>query len=138
MTLFNPFTGETLNTDCGTGAGGFKPGNKCATGNKPPKGLTPSVDALLENIKHTGHPFPKGHQPSAKEQKDLIKAKEQGWIKMVTGESGTVLRYELTNSGKSVVGRSVNKEPQDRSEISQLAKQTKKNAAASSKQKRTL
>lgn len=28
--IINPFTGEVVNADCGTGAGGFKEGNTCA------------------------------------------------------------------------------------------------------------
>lgn len=47
-----PDLSQVLNSDnCGTGAGGFKPGNSCATGGTPP-----AAQRLLDMLTRAGHP----------------------------------------------------------------------------------
>lgn len=99
---------------------------------KPPKGLTPAVDAMLETIQVTGKP---PHMMSAGERKALSKAYEKGWVKQINGPNATVLGYELTPAGQEVVGKSMRKESKT-GDANFIERQVKKNAAASARLKR--
>ena len=115
--------GGMMSADTGGGSGG-------SGGKKLPK-VTPMMDNILSNIDTTGQAFPKGTLASASEKNSLAKASKDGLLKQKTNDNGSVVGYELTDLGKSVLGTSKSSE----SKSTSFGDQVKKNAAAASKVK---
>lgn len=90
--------------NCG-GEGSGRPG-PCPEGGEDLPKITPQVDNVLETIKATGAPFPRGHLASSKDVKTLLKVKEQGLIASSFANGQT--SYSLTDLGERVVGTSKN------------------------------
>jgi len=125
MIVTNPFTGEIVENH--PGGHGKKSRGGAA---KPPSGLTPQIDNILETIQATGQSgF--GSTASSSDLKALTKAYKKKWITQET-DGPKVTGYKLTDLGKSVVGKSIY---EDSKSGGSAGSQTKSNAREMAKLK---